>query len=188
MTEVGPGDAAAEGALAEGQAVDDRRIGLETHALFEAVDEHAGDARPLVSFARLLLDDRRQGDHFARRPDRQIRHPLLPHFLDALCLSPRHCRQQRLAAIAALKRVSVGHKGSLAGSLLDVPSQHLVFAQPLNDLLARQALRDRQLVHDDPMGDELILDVVHAHARLERIFPALQRAAIAVKQGQNVEP
>jgi hypothetical protein len=38
------------------------------------------------------------------------------------------------------------------------------------------------------MGDELILDVVHAHRRREGIFTALQCAAIAVEQDQNVEP
>ena len=38
------------------------------------------------------------------------------------------------------------------------------------------------------MGDELILKFIHADARPELVFAALQSAVIAIEQGQNVEP
>ena len=98
LVELGLGDRVAERSLAEHQAVNDRRIGLEPHVLLQPVDEDAGDARPLVRLARLLLDDRGERHHFAGRLDRQIGRALLPDLVDELGLGFRHARQQRPAA------------------------------------------------------------------------------------------
>ena len=44
-------------------AIDDRGVTLQAHALAQAIDEYAGDARPLTGQASLLLDD---GCHYQR--------------------------------------------------------------------------------------------------------------------------
>ena len=46
------------GAVAIGQAVDHRRIGLQAHAVAQPVEEHRGDRAALLRHAGLLVDDR----------------------------------------------------------------------------------------------------------------------------------
>ena len=58
----------------------------------------------------------------------------------------RHVREQRVAGIAALEHVGVGQQRALARRLLDVADQQVALVQALDDLLAGQPLRDRQLV------------------------------------------
>ena len=60
--------------------------------------------------------------------------------------------------------------------------------EPVDDLFAGQTLWDGELVPNHAVRNELILDVVHAHARLERVLATFQGAAIAVEHGENVEP
>ena len=65
-------------ALAAEQAVDDRRVGLQPHALVQPVDEDGGDARALVAAAGFLLDDRGQRDEFVDVGERQVRRRAVP--------------------------------------------------------------------------------------------------------------
>ena len=74
------------------------------------------------------------------------------------------------------------------GSSLTSPVKTVVLVEPVNDLFAGQTLGNGELVSNHAVGKELILDVVHAHARLEGVFAAFQGAAIAVEHGENVEP
>ena len=183
-----PGNRMAERALAEHQSVDDRRIGLELHVLAQAVDEHARDPRPLVGLAGLLLDDRSEGDEFARRLDRQILRALGPDFVDRFRLRLFHHREQGLASHAPRELVSLGQDRAFARRLLDLAEQDIVVAQPLRDLVAGQALRNGQRMQHDLAGNQLHLDVMQADIGLERIFAALQSGAAAVEQRHRPEP
>ena len=143
---------------------------------------------PLVRLARLLLDDRSERDQFAGRLDRQIDRALRPDFVDRLGLGLGHSRQLGLARVAALEEVSVGKQRSLARRLLDVAEENVVVAKTLDDLIARQALGNGELVLHDLVRDQLGLDLAQADARLERVFPAFERASAAVDQRHRGEP
>ena len=112
----------------------------------------------------------------------------LPDLLDRLRLSLRHARQNRQPRVASLEIVGVGHQRALARGLSDLAGQNRVLAEPVDDLFAGQTLGDGELVSNHAVRNELILDLVHAHARLERVLATFQGAAIAVEHGENVEP
>ena len=57
--------------VSRAEAVDHRRVGLQPHAFAQAVDEHAGDLRPLALERRLLLDHGGEGQRLVRRVVRQ---------------------------------------------------------------------------------------------------------------------
>ncbi len=72
--------------------------------------------------------------------------------------------------------------------LPDLADENSVVAEPIDNLLAGQTFGYGELVSHHTMCEQLILDLVHAHARLERVFAAFERAPIAIEQGENVEP
>ena len=122
-------DRMSQGALAEDEAVNDRRIGLEFHMTPQTIDEHGGDPWTFVRLARLLLDHRSERDQFAGRLDRQIGRAFRPDFVDRLGLGFGHPRQLGLARVAALKEISVRQQRALARSLVDLSDEHVVVAK-----------------------------------------------------------
>src|SRR5690606_33173609 len=77
-------------ALAAEQAVHDRRVGLQAHALAEPVEEDRRDARALVRYPGLLLDDRRQRHELLYILERMVRSAPLPDTFDELLLLGEH--------------------------------------------------------------------------------------------------
>ena len=90
--------------------------------------------------------------------------------------------------VAPLEIVGIGHQRTLARGLSDVAGQNSILAEPVDDLFAGQPLGDGDLVSNHAVRNELVFDVVHAHARLERVLATFQGAAIAVEHGEKVEP
>ena len=123
--------------------------------LLQAIDEDAGDPRPFVGLAGLLLDDRGERDQLAGRLDRQIGRALRPDFVDQLGLGLGHARQLGLARVAALEQIGVGQQRALARRLLDVADQHVVVAKTLDHLVAGQALGNGELVLHDFVRNQL---------------------------------
>ncbi len=177
-----------ERAFAEDQAVHDSRIGLEPHVLLQSIEENTGDVRPFVGLARLLLDDRSESDHFTGRFDGKIWRTVLPDFVDYLGLRLCHPSQDRLPCVAPFKIVGIRHQRAFPRILLDVADQNVVVPKTLNDLLARETFRNRELVPHHAVSGEQAFDLVHAHACLELIFAALENISIAVEQGKEAEP
>ncbi len=156
--------------------------------LLQAVQEHAGDPRPLIGLAGLLLDDRGKRNHLTGGFDRQIGRPGLPDLIDDLRLGLLHARQGRLPAEAARKVVSLREDRSLARDFLHVAEEKIHVTNPLYHLLARQSFGNRQRMQDHFPRDQLRLDLADAVPGLEFVLAAFQRVASAVEQGRRIEP
>ena len=73
-------------------------------------------------------------------------------------------REERLPRLAAREFIGLGQDRALARRLFNVADQHVVIAQTLDNLIARQPLGNREGVKDDLAGEELRLDLAHADA------------------------
>ncbi len=94
------------------ESVDDGRIGLQTHAPAQALDEDAGDARTLLGMTRLTLDDRRQDQHLVLVLERQVLLPRRPGCRQLLAHAVARLAQQVDVARALAEQVRVGKEKS----------------------------------------------------------------------------
>ena len=81
-----------------------------------------------------------------------------------------HGPQQLVARGAAGEFVGVGHQRALFRHGLHIARQDVVPVQPVDDLLARQPLRDRDRMKDLLARHERIDHVAQAGTLLEQIF------------------
>lgn len=178
--DVGAADRPPEGAVAADDAVDDRRVRLQPHVLPQAVDEHGGDARPLVRPSCLLLHDGGERHQFLDGVEGKARPPALPHGLHGPLVGVRHLLQDRLAGGPAGEAVGFRQQRPLRRDLVDLPGQHDVCLQAVDDLLGGQPFRDGDRVHDRLAGDEEVHHLPHARPGRERVFAGLEPAALPI--------
>ena len=150
--------------------------------LLQPVEEHRGDARPLVGATGLLLDDRGQGHHFGGRGQRHVGAAAPPDLVQQRLLVARHFLQQLVAGVAALELVGFRQQRALARDFADIAGQRRVVAQFFDDLPAGEALGNGQRVQDGAALHDLVDDVLQRGALLEQIFARLELAAQALDE------
>jgi hypothetical protein len=91
-------------------------------------------------------------------------------------------------SITAREFVRLGKNRAFARRLLDLPDENVVVANPLNHLVAGQPLGNGERVEHDLAGDQFVLDLAQADARLERVFASFERASAAVEKRHRGEP
>ena len=172
-------DRPAERRFAADEAVDDRGIRLKAHALAQPIDEHGGDARPLLVLARLLFNDRRKRHQFIGRAQRQVRRALRPDRFERLALILLHLGEETSPRVAARIFVCLRQQSAFLRQIDDIARQQFGLFQFLHNLFRRQAFRNGHAVHDLTAGGDLIDHVAQADVFLEAVFARLQLAELA---------
>ena len=190
--------------LAAEHAVNDRRVGLEAHVEAEPVDEHGGDARPLIGERRLLLDDRGHGREFVDAGERQVGRAAGPDFGQHPVALAHHDVEDVGAGIAAAEGVGVGQYRALrrngrggadqcsrrfaavrllrAGEAGDVlAGRHAVRSEAGDHLLAGQAFGDGDPIDDALALDHQVHDRPHRGLRGDGVFAGLEVVALAAQ-------
>ena len=164
-----------------------RRVGLQFHAEAQAVDEDAGDMRPLLLARGLLLDDRGEGHRLLRAGERQVRSPFLPQLGQGMGHRPAHPLDQLLAGVAIAVDIGVGQEFALGRGRPGIAVEHRRVAQQGHDLGASQAFGDRQPVLDGLAAGDDVQGLQHADPGREFVFPGLQRAAARRQPGDQLK-
>src|SRR5437763_13716574 len=153
-----------ERALAEDEAVNDRRIRLQLHLLLQPVGEHRRDARALLGFAGLFLDDGCEDDELLGALERQIRIASLPYVAHEPLLRLAHALDHLLAREAAMEMVAVGQKAAFPRDVLDIAGEDVVVEKARDDLLGSQAFGNGELMLHRLAFDDGFHHVLHAGA------------------------
>ncbi len=169
------------------ETVDDRRVGLQAHALVQAVDENRGDMRALVVLAGFLLDDGGQRDELFLGLDRQIRIALLPDLVDQALLRRAHLGDDLGAVGAAGELVGIGAQAALRRQFgRKIAFEHRIGGKPLEHLLDRQAFRKGQPNRGSTCRIREGGDLLHRGARLDLVFAGLQGLTVLQIGGRDI--
>ncbi len=161
------------------QTIDDRRVGLQTHALFQAVVEDRGNMGALVILAGFLFDDRGQRHELLDGLDRQVGITPFPDHVDQLVLRRAHLIDDFFALGATGEAVSIRTQTTLrwqGGGKFTI--QNLVGSKAGEHLLDRQPFRQRHGIKDRLARFQQHQDVLHRCAGLDLIFAGLQRLVL----------
>ncbi len=115
----------AQGSLPLGDAINDRRVGLQTHALVQAVHKDARHHATLFGNGGLFFDDGCKRQQVFWRFQRQIRGAFGPGFCHPARLLGLHPFQDIGAAVADDDLIGIGRQSAFGRHLGDLPLQNL---------------------------------------------------------------
>ena len=167
-------DRMVEHTLAAHEPVDDGGVGLEPHFLPEAVLEHARDALAFIGAPGFLLHDGGQNQRLFRRRHHDIRVARRPHLGEELRLGRLHAFDDVFAGVIGTELVGVRQEAPFRRYFGDLAAKLRVGHQSLHDLVAGQALGQRDLVLDRLALDQRVKNVAHGRVFTELVLAGLQ--------------
>lgn len=171
---VGARQSTLQAALAVGQAIGNRRVRLQAHALFQAVQEHRRDPWPFFRQGRFLFNDRRKGQQLIRRLERKVLRPFLPRPVQRRIHIGLHAGNKLGPRLTALEVIRLGQQAPLADILGNRPLQHGIGGNTRQDLCRCQPFRNGQTVNDRLSRHQQVYDVAGRRAGFDQIFTGLE--------------
>ena len=188
--DVGAGQRPVQPPLAAGDAIDDRRVRLQPHALVQPVDEDRGDDGALFGHRRFLLDDGGKRHRLLLRRDGRHGHPAGPQLFQQPGLCRLHILDQLLARHAAPEHIGIRQDRALGRQCCGRAGEHLAGIDAGHRHLAGEAFGNGDLVGDRPAAGDEGHDLLHGGRRGDVVFAGLEPRALPgqLRQGREDAP